>query len=249
MTYLASLLLPGVPEAAVRQALSKAAGNELESGKLLSQESSAALAVNTFGWFLERASDLPALPALTHLDWPAKRVDVERQMRFPWRGGHHPWLDAAIKTDHHLIGVESKRFEPFRDKKSVDFSDAYYRDVWGQDMAPYQKMRDDLKGRAVKFEFLDAAQLVKHAFGLVTEGQRIRKKPVLFYLYAEPRSRGAKEISPRDIDLHRAEVSEFSKAVAGAEVTFASSSYREWLELWAGATSEHAQHILQSFEP
>lgn len=249
MTDLARLLLPGVPELAVRQALSRAAGKELESGKLLSQESSAALAVNTFGWFLERASDLPAFPALTQLDWPATRIDIERQMRFPWRGGYHPWLDAAVETDQHLIGVESKRFEPFRDKKSVDFSDAYDRDVWGEDMGPYQKMRDDLKGRAVTFEFLDAAQLVKHAFGLVTEGRRIQKQPVLFYLYAEPRSRGAKEISQRDIDLHRAEVSEFSKAVAGAEVTFASSSYREWLELWVDATSEHAHHILQSFEP
>lgn len=45
-------------------------------------------------------------------------------MRFPWAGGRHPWLDAAVETERYLIGVESKRFEPFRDAKSVRLSDA-----------------------------------------------------------------------------------------------------------------------------
>ena len=39
-----------------------AAGNEIATGKFDSPESSAALAANAFGFFLQRASDLPALP-------------------------------------------------------------------------------------------------------------------------------------------------------------------------------------------
>ena len=93
----------------------RAGGNEIVSGKLNSPESSTALAANAFGWFLERPSELPPFPSLPDADWPAARVEVERQMRFPWRGGCHPWLDAAVETPTCLIGVESKRFEPFRD--------------------------------------------------------------------------------------------------------------------------------------
>lgn len=117
------LFLPGVPADLVLAALERAGGNEVASGKLASPDSSAALAVNGFGWFLRRPEDLPAFPGLDDLDWPAVRVDVERQMRFLWSGGRHPWLDA---------GVESKRYEPFRDAKRAVLADAYDRDVWGE---------------------------------------------------------------------------------------------------------------------
>jgi len=67
--------LPGVPVEYVLARLRKAGGNEVGSGKLASLESSAALAVNTFGWFHERADRLPLLPMLTVS--PAIVVNVE----------------------------------------------------------------------------------------------------------------------------------------------------------------------------
>ena len=70
-------LLPGVPEGRVRAILQKAGGNEIASGKFASPQSSAALAVNGFGWFLDRPADLPPFPGLEDCDWPAIRVDVE----------------------------------------------------------------------------------------------------------------------------------------------------------------------------
>ncbi len=242
-------LLPGVPEKLVRLALMSAGGNEIESGKLDSPESSAALAVNAFGWFLERPSDLPSFPGTEALDWPAIRVDVERQMRFPWRGGRHPWLDAALETPRHLVGVESKRYEPFRDTKSVSLSTAYDRDVWGADMAPFTAVRDRLRSGGLCFVHLDAAQLVKHAFGLVTEGRRAGKSPVLLYLYAEPAMRGAVPISEEMLARHRSEIDEFSKAVEGAEVGFFACSYRDWLARWKGEARVHADALLTGFEP
>ena len=246
---LADSLLPGVPEDLVRDALSKAGGNEIESGKLSSPESSAALAVNAFGWFLERPALLPPIPMLADLDWPAERVDVERQMRFPWRGGRHPWLDAAIETRSHLIGVESKRFEPFRDKKTIALSEAYDRDVWGERMVPFASLRDRLRHGSSHYEHLDAAQLVKHAFGLVTEGRRTGKDPVLLYLYAEPAQRGSVKIAPDAILRHRNEIDDFVSHVAGAEVRFASCSWRDWLAGWAGDTRSHANALIDRFNP
>ena len=249
MTIRTKPFLPGVPGDRVRAALAAAGGNEVESGKLDSPESSAALAVNTFGWFIDRPADLPPFPPLADLDWPAHCVDVERQMRFPWRGGRHPWLDAAVETATHLIGVESKRFEPFRDAKTVNLSDAYDRDVWGNGMAPLTLMRDGLRSEEVAFTYLDAAQLVKHAFGLVTEGNRIGKVPVLLYLYAEPVTRGTSAITPETLTRHRAEIASFATAVEGAAVRFAACSYSEWFAGWTGDARNHADAVVERFRP
>jgi hypothetical protein len=100
----------------------------------------------------------------------------------------------VIETDHHLLGVESKRFEPYRDQKRVSLSKAYDRDVWGNQMAPFERMRDALRAGDETFEYMDAAQLVKHAFGLVTDGKRKSKSPILVYLFAEPKSLNGKPI-------------------------------------------------------
>lgn len=243
--------LPGVSAAHVLARLAKAGGDELDSGKFANPESSAALACNTFGWFVERPGDLPPLPGMKpHAT--ASLVDVEYSARFPWRGGRHPWLDAVVETGDQLIGIESKRFEPYRDRKMPDFSAAYSRPVWGQEMKPYEAMRDALASGQQTFDFLDAAQLVKHAFGLVTDGRRKGKAPVLVYLFAEPVSLKNSPIPAASFARHREEIARFAAAVREAEVSFQSISYREWLETWPTSPSpvgDHARAIIERFQP
>jgi hypothetical protein len=113
---IASELRPGVPIELIRAIYGRAPGNEIASGKFASRESSAALAANTFGLFLARPFDLPPLPGCEAWGWPASAVDLEAIVRFPWSGGRHPCLDALIETSGAVIGVESKRYEPFRTK-------------------------------------------------------------------------------------------------------------------------------------
>lgn len=242
--------LPGVPVSHILDRLAKAGGNEVESGKLASPESSSALAVNTFGWFVERPECLPPFLGLKSA-FPAKLVDVEYSARFPWSGGRHPWLDAVVETDSHLIGVESKRFEPFRDKKTVSLAEAYDRPVWGDHMAPYERMRDALRSGAETFEYLDGAQLVKHAFGLATDGARKGKVPMLIYLFAEPTHLHGKPIASKDFVGHRDEIARFSRLVASAVVTFHALSYREWLETWpcSGPVAAHGTAVTERFKP
>lgn len=245
------LFLPGVPANHVLGRLAKAGGNEIGSGKLASAESSAALAVNMFGWFVERPAMLPPFPGLD-LDFPADFVNVEYCARFPWSGGRHPWLDAVIETPHHLIGVESKRFEPYRDRKTISMSAAYDRPVWGENMAGYERMRDRLRTGEVAFELLDAPQLVKHAFGLVTDARRKRKAPVLLYLYAEPRMLQGRRLDEQLFARHRSEIGRFAAAVAGSAVRFHALSYRDYLRSWDGrsaAVSEHGRAIVGAFDP
>ena len=244
----ASPFLPGVPVAHVLARLAAAGGDEIGSGKFTHPESSAALAVNTFGWFIERPVDFPPLPGTGLMGTP-ERIEVEYCARLPWSGGRHPWLDAVVITQTHLIGVESKRFEPFRDSKTVSLSSAYDRLVWGEQMSRFASVRDRLRSGELSFRHLDAAQLVKHAFGLVTEARRLSRQPVLFYLYAEPHSRGGVRISTDDHRRHRDEIATFLKLVVGDEVVSLASSYGRWLDNAApGSNSKvHIAHLRQRF--
>lgn len=233
--------LPGVPVDYVLKRFALAGGNEVESGKLASAESSAALAANCFAWFAHRPHLLPPFSGL-NASYPPASVDIEYCARFPWSGGRHPWLDAMITTEAEIIGVESKRFEPFRGAKRATLSLAYDRPVWGEHMGAFQDLRDELRSGISRFKYLDATQLVKHALGLLSEGGRTGKRPVLVYLFAEPGEISGRPISPAAQAAHRAEVRSFAERVAGSEVAFHFDNYGSWLNSWSPATKEVSDH-------
>ena len=254
-----SRFLPGVPGPQIEELLNAAPGNEVKTGKFDSPVSSAALACNTFGFFLKRLQVLPPLPGCKQYAWPATSLALEEKVRFPWGDGRHPHLDVLITTPSALIGVESKRFEPFRDRKDPSFSDAYWRKVWGNRMQGYEGIRDKLCADGKLYTSLDAAQLVKHAFALRTRVNQKAEcqglKPVLYYLYAEPEIWPANRM-PVDQEKraqHRKEIKEFAKEVASDEVRFISSSYRELLANWKQnrmpEIQAHAEAVVQRFSP
>lgn len=224
--------LPDLPVDGILECLTRAPGNEIKSGKFDSPDSSAALVANAFGWFLNRAADLPPLPGV-----PAGQVasvTLEAEMRFPWTGGRHPWLDVGIETHTTLIGVESKRYEPFRPQKLNGFAEVYDRPVWGEKMGHYTQLRDDLVSGEVGYHTLDAVQLIKDAYGIYTRAEKRATGAVLVYLYAEPptwKSSG-KPVDPKRISLHRREVADFAKRVAGDTVTFVPLRWADLLDQW-----------------
>lgn len=252
-------ILPGLPVDLMRSQLAAGRGNEIGSGKFLSPESSSALAANAFGPFLKKPAALPPLPIGGDEEWTPFSVTLESESRFPWSGGTHPWLDVMVELPAAMVGIESKRFEPFRSKRRAPaFSDAYWRPVWGKNMGRYCQMRNDLSSRSLRFERLDAAQLVKHAFGLRTTVHRARRQevrvPVLLYLYAEPVSwPDGRPVSWEHVSMHREEVDRFAERVAGDEVRFVAVRYRELLDAWKQsgdvAVREHAIAIETAFSP
>ena len=251
--------LPGVPGPDIERILDDAPGNELETGKFDRPTSSAALAVNAFGYFLHRPVDLPKLPGLERAGWPARSLSLEKTIRFPWRGGRHPVPDCLVATGSALIGIESKRFEPFRDRGYADFTETFWRPVWGDGMAGYQHVRDLLRANKKLYKFLDATQLVKHALALhavVQPGNDYHGlTPYLLYVYAEP---DAWPDTGRKVDYdakarHRAEVARFANQVAGDEVTFSACSYGQLLDAWCRSPNQgiarHAAAIIARFAP
>ncbi len=251
--------LPGVPGDCIEQIFNAAPGNEMSTGKFDSPESSAALAANVFGFFLCRPGLLPPLPGCERETWPAASLSLEAKVHFPWRGGLHPVLDALVATPCTLIGIESKRFEPFRDRPTGSFSEAFWRRVWGDRMEGYESVRDELSENECLYSHLKADQLVKHALGLRTRtrpGKKYAAKtPVLFYVYAEPDflPNSGDSIDEAAKAMHREEVIDFSRRVKGNEVRFVHCTYRELLGRWRRHTAPeiraHAEAVTRCFSP
>ena len=254
-----SRFLPGVPGPEIEAIFNAAAGNEIATGKFDSPESSAALAANAFGFFLGKAADLPPLPGCGGETWPARTLMLEAEVRFPWRGGRHPVLDGLVTTSSALIGIESKRFEPFRSRKASALSNAYWRPVWGKRMRGYESIRDGLRREPGLYGHLDAAQLFKHAFALRTAVHKRPEfralTPILFYVHAEPEfwPGSGEPVDGRAKVRHREEIERFAAAVADDEVTFVSCSWRKLLETWAqqedGRMRAHADAVGMRFSP
>lgn len=248
--------LPGLPIELITAAYSVAPGNEIESGKMASPESSSSLVANSFGYFLGKPTELPPLPFSGSLGWPAEFFNLEGIVRFPWSGGRHPCLDVLIVTEFALIGVESKRYEPFRSHGKPVLSDAYFRSVWGDDMQPYEQLRDGIISGDVRFERLDAVQLIKHAFGLRTSVQNGNphqgKRPILYYLYAEPKVwPDGRPISSSVHAQHLEEIEDFRRRTLDAEVAFRFCSYRQLLASWTSLDDtilrQHAAAVSRAY--
>lgn len=225
-------------------------GNEIDSGKFASEESSAALAANTFGFFLGQFGEYFDLPGI-ELSHSNLSLELEKELRFPWPGGRHPWLDVVVETDRQLIGIESKRYEPFRTKSSSAFSDTYLRPEWGSGMRGYEAVRDAIRDGTETFRHLNAAQLVKHSLGLLTQSHG--RQPVLVYLYAEPLSwPDGRVISATALRAHREEIDRFGDIVSGSTVAFVAISYAQLFDAMeasgSAAVRDHCQTIRTVFD-
>ena len=167
-------------------------------------------------------------------------------------------LDCLVYTPSALIGIESKRFEPFRSRRSSSLSDAYWRPVWGGRMGGYQRIRDGLRDGSGSFAHLDAAQLFKHALALRSDVPRRgggALRPILFYVYAEPEVRPAsgEAVDERAIVRHREEIETFGATVADDEVRFVACPWGRLLDAWADQPDSrirtHAKAVTARFSP
>ena len=178
---------------------------------------------------------------------------------FPGGAGVILFLDCLLETPSALIGIESKRFEPFRSRRPSSLSDAYWRLVWGDQMGGYERIRDGLSDNPEDFAHLDVAQLFKHAFALRSEVHRRERRrplrPILFYLYAEPEvwPASGEAVDERAKARHRNEIETFGAAVANDEVSFVSCPWRRLLDAWVdqpdGRIRAHAQAVTARFSP
>jgi hypothetical protein len=226
-------LLPLVLPEDFEADLSAGDGNELQT-KFRAVHSSSALAVNCFAPFRSRMADL-SLP----VEGPFDPLQFEQRCPTGLRGGRAPNLDVLLTGPSGAMGIESKLTEYLAPHRAA-FSPAYaeqIRDERREQGYFHEMLR--LMDEPDSYVWLDAAQLIKHAFGLA---RTFGDQPVtLLYLFWEPANPSASEIYAE----HRQEITAFAERVAGSKPMFRAMSYPELWSSWqdAGPADWLAPHI------
>ena len=200
-------------------------GNELE-GKFRAAHSSCALAVNTFAPF---KSDPAALPLPVGAGF--NKLSFEQKCPHGLPGRRAPNLDVVIEGPGGIVAIESKCLEPLS-RHVAYFSPAYEEGIqdFRRDTEWFAEMLR-LNANPNTYHWLDAAQLVKHAFGLAHTypGRSV----TLLYLFWEPSN-------PEEFPMfaeHREEVAQFAASIAGGTPDFMAMSYPELWSSWSARTS------------
>jgi hypothetical protein len=180
--------------------------------------SSSALAVNFFDVWRTEPKD--KLAEALGLPTPITQLSFEHKcLKYPV-GPRSPNLDLELKlTDGRRVGVESKFAEPYRHSAAGPcLSAKYFSGPEGRWDHVGLIRAQKLAGRlAAEWEFLDAAQLLKHLLGLASETPE--KGTILLYLWYD----AATDEAAR----HQREITRFAEAVAGDPVAFRAVSYQD----------------------
>ncbi len=218
-------LLPGLAEAAEVE-FRGGSGDEWRR-KIRAPHSSSALAANVFLPFrvFDRLSELH----LPGLGAGFGTLRLEGRVPSGLSRANAPNLDVLLTGERLAVGVESKLIEPLS-PHAARFSPRYRDEAVGawRDGPWFHEMLRLMKA-ADAYRHLDAAQLVKHAFGLANTFPDAR--PMLVYLFWEPADPACDPAFTR----HRDEVADFAGRVAGGTPGFVALSYPE---LWTAWRSE-----------
>lgn len=228
-------LLPTVLPEAFEADLRQGDGNELET-KFRAAHSSSALGVNCFAPFHKRLAELTLLDKQGF-----DSLRFEAKCPTGLRGRRAPNLDLLLQAGSDIIGVESKLTE-YLTRHQAKFSPAYEEQIqdhrreqgWFREML---RLLDEPRA----YDWLNAAQLIKHAFGL--DHSFPGKHVTLLYLYWEPTETEGHPV----FSEHRREIDDFSKRIAGSGPQFRAMSYPElwnsWQETAPNWLTEHLRNL------
>ena len=186
--------------------------------------SSAALAINAFGVWLDQPGALE-LAGVRGFD------DVRVEGKLPiGNGGGTPNLDVLASSATTIVGVESKLTEYLPRHRPVDWRPPYEQDVTKDLLTDGWRavLEDSLAGRWQP-SHLHVEQLIKHALGL--QANRGDRDAHLVYVWWEPRN--ADDVDA--VRAHRGEVRELQRRVGEARPNLTAITYAELWEGWADA--------------
>ena len=138
------------------------------------------------------------------------------------------------------MAIESKCTEYIRDKNTPNFSPAYFEQI--QDERRTDKWfpaMEQIASGHLAFARLDAAQLIKHAFGLA---RCFKENPcTLLYLFWEPSNAARFPIFPE----HREEIARFAELVKGGFPRFSAMSYPELWSWWFSQSETRGSWLIE----
>jgi hypothetical protein len=240
-------LVRGVEPQLVCSALSMGSGGELTEkhggapAKFCAPYSSSALCVNSFGFAGSEPGllDVFGLSGFTTCGFEEKLPTS--------LSGTPPNVDFVATSPNVRLAVESKFLEPLS-RKAPKFVPSYE--------AAYKHCGDDALNQAYlavssgreRFTYLDVAQLLKHALGVLRAPQPPARN-VLAYLFWEPTN--SLELEP--FETHRREIAKFSVLMAGSQIQFLHLSYPDLWRSWQSdqcpeKLRQHVSCLIERYE-
>lgn len=216
-------------------------GRDGSVGKMFSLHSSSALACNVFDYWRGLSLD----PLLQACGVPDGLNKLQFEQPFATGlPGIPPNLDLLLSGEQgsRVTAIESKLSEPFRSQAHEKFRPSYFRrnQLW-RGLERCRKLAEAINTQPNSFNYLNAAQLLKHVLGLHRKFTTDQFE-LLYLWYDVPGSTAARD--------HRAEVENFSQTIS-TEIRFRGVSYQEMFEslLPSVKGTEYASYLRSRYFP
>jgi hypothetical protein len=234
-------LLDGLRPDLIEPHFQKGSGGELSRPvpKLSAAYSSSALCVNAFGPARECPEwlDFKGLKGFTEFAFEGKLATG--------LGGTPPNLDFVASSPKRILAVESKFLETLT-PVIPEFAPVYEAAFQNCGCPRLHAAFTAVRSGSELFAYLDVAQLLKHALGLINLPRReplmTGKALTLGFVFWEPKNRD--ELSP--YDQLRSELARFAWLMDGGKIEFAAIDYpsiwKQWLQ--GPQTASHASRLI-----
>ena len=131
---------------------------------------------------------------------------------------HSPNIDVVISTSLSDIAIESKFTEPYGNRKHEGLKQKYVENVsFWNGLPNLYELAKEISPDDTKFQYLDAAQLIKHILGLKKNCHK--KYFHLLYLWYDVIGKEGVE--------HRKEIEQFAEIARKDHVKFSNVTYQE----------------------
>lgn len=185
--------------------------------------SSAALALNAFGGWLERETEL----TVGGLAGWTEPVQIEAKLQID-HGGGRANLDVLLRAPGRVLAIESKLKEYVAPHEPTTLKPVYAKPEMAE-LLPggWRRVLEALNAGKLPFRHLGADQLVKHA--LAVNSQFPGQERTLAYVYWEP----ANASDFPEFQAHRQELDQLIELLGDdADPTFLIRTYDELFEEW-----------------
>jgi len=212
-------------------------GTESKDGNMYATHSSSALCCNVFHYWRRIGQFGPVAQACRVPSTGIRHLRFEAKHRIADRFDRSPNLDVEIgyggSSGLRASAIECKFGEPFgRDHQGLKAAYLEETRLW-EDLPALRELAVEISPDDRRFEYLHAAQLLKHILGLKNsygkEGFRL-----LYLWYAVPGSQGAR---------HAQEIEEFAAYAVRDGIQFQSLTYQQVIARLAGDRESHRAYV------
>jgi hypothetical protein len=211
-----------------------------EPAKIQALHSSSALGINVFDYWRTK-TDLSIITSACGLSSGGRKLtgEILFEQKYPVddRFRISPNIDVVIipeTSTYKAYAIECKFTEAYSSRRHGGLDDKYFekKENW-TNLSATKKLGLDISPKDKHFEYLHAAQLIKHILGLNRAYGHAHYH--LLYLWYDAFGEAG--------FIHRREVNKFSKIVRSDGVIFHDTTYQELIKSLAGHRELHPEYV------